>query len=184
MLRKGIYRRQFVQSGGVAAVGIAAASSGAVLGTPAAARAMSLTTLDAHDGETLLVMSRQIFPHPALGDMYYATVVTDLDRKAAADATVAAQLKDGVAGLDKAMGIAWVALSPGNQLAVLTTIETTPFFQTVRGTAVVSLYNNPLVWRYFGYEGASFPYGGYIHRGFNDIAWLPQPPEAASPAAG
>jgi hypothetical protein len=183
MIKKGIYRRQLMQSGGAVA-GIAAASSGAALVAPNAARAMTLTMLDAHESETLLVMSRQIFPHPALGDMYYEKVVIDLDQKAAANAATAAQLKDGVAGLDKAMGIAWIALSPGNQLAVLTTIQTTPFFQTIRGTAIVSLYNNPLVWRYFGYEGASFPYGGYIRRGFNDIAWLPKPPDAASPAAG
>ncbi len=183
MIRKGIYRRQFMQSGGVAAAGIAV-SSGAALIAPGALQAMTLTVLDAHDGETILVMSRQIFPHPALGDMYYAKVVTDLDLKAASDSAIAAQLKEGVAGLDKAMGIPWIALSEGNQLAVLTTIATTPFFQTVRSGALVSLYNNPLVWRYFGYEGASFPYGGYIHRGFNDIAWLPQPPETASPPAG
>jgi len=181
MIKKGIYRRQLMQSGAI--VGIAA-SSGAVLVTPGVAKAMSLTTLDPHEGETLLVMSRQIFPHPDLGDMYYAQVVTDLDQKAGADKNIAQQIKDGVAGLDSAMGIAWIALSPGNQIAVLTSIETTPFFQTVRGTAVVSLYNNPLVWRFFGYEGASFPYGGYIHRGFNDINWLPKPPDAASPAAG
>jgi len=28
------------------------------------------------------------------------------------------------------------------------------------------------VWPIFGYEGASFEYGGYIDRGFNDINWL------------
>jgi hypothetical protein len=185
MTRKTILRRQFVQSSGIVAVGIAATSSATALAAaPGAAPAIPTTTLNAHESETLLAMSRQIFPHPALGDMYYAVVVTDLDRKATADPATATQLKQGVVGLDKSMGIPWIELSSGNQLAVLTAIETTPFFQTVRSTALVSLYNNPLVWRFFGYEGASYPYGGYIQRGFNDIAWLPHPPESASPAAG
>ncbi|MDA8052076.1 MAG: hypothetical protein M0002_19105 [Rhodospirillales bacterium] len=184
MIRKGIYRRQFMQGGGAAAAGIAAAASGAVLIAPDGAWAMSLSALGQHEGETLLQVSRQIYPHPNLGDMYYAKVVDDLDAKAKADAATATLLKNGVAALDKAMDVPFTELSSGNQLAVLTTMESTPFFQTVRGTAVVSLYNNPLVWRFFGYEGASFPYGGYIHRGFNDIAWLPKPPESASPAAG
>jgi hypothetical protein len=35
------------------------------------------------------------------------------------------------------------------------------------------LYNNPLVWRYFGYEGPSAHLGGYINRGFDDISWIP-----------
>ena len=51
-------------------------------------------------------------------------------------------------------------------------MESSAFFQTVRGTTVVSLYNNPLVWRHFGYEGPSYGFGGYIHRGFDDLNWL------------
>ena len=37
---------------------------------------------------------------------------------------------------------------------------------------VVSLYNQPEVWPAFGYEGESASKGGYIARGFGDIAWL------------
>jgi len=46
------------------------------------------------------------------------------------------------------------------------------FFQTVRGGLVVSLYNQKEVWPLFGYEGESYSKGGYIDRGFDDIAWL------------
>jgi len=55
---------------------------------------------------------------------------------------------------------------------VLQQIEATPFFQSIRGGLVVSLYNQPEVWPIFGYEGESFSKGGYIARGFNDIEWL------------
>ena len=184
MINKPINRRQFLQTSGLAAVGVAAATSGAVLIAPDGAWAMSLSMLDARDAQTLLQMTRQLYPHPTLGDMYYAKVVEDLDQKAKADPALAQQLKSGVAELDNAMGIKWSELSEGNQLAVLTKMQETPFFQTVRGTTVVSLYNNSLVWRHFGYEGPSFPFGGYLHRGFDDLAWLPNPPESASPAAG
>jgi hypothetical protein len=30
-----------------------------------------------------------------------------------------------------------------------------------------------LVYRFFGFEGSSVEQGGYIHRGFDDIGWLP-----------
>jgi hypothetical protein len=55
-------------------------------------------------------------------------------------------------------------------------METTPFFQTVRGTMVSApgLYNQPVVWKQFGYEGSSWQFGGYLNRGFNDISWLPK----------
>jgi hypothetical protein len=42
----------------------------------------------------------------------------------------------------------------------------------VRGHTVVGLYNIPEVWKYFGYQGPSFPHGGYLDRGFNDINWI------------
>ena len=51
-------------------------------------------------------------------------------------------------------------------------IESTPFFQGVRGGMMVSLYNNPDVWPLFGYEGESYSKGGYLEHGFNDIDWL------------
>jgi hypothetical protein len=59
-----------------------------------------------------------------------------------------------------------------DRVALLRKIETTGFFQAVRGGLVVGLYNQAEVWPHFGYEGESFSKGGYIERGFDDIAWL------------
>jgi len=182
--RTGMNRRQFLQSSGMAAAGAAAVASGAVLVAPDGAWALQLTALDEHTAKTLLTMSRQIYPHDTLADMYYAGVVETLDSAARDDKDLATLLRDGVAELDKAMGVKWLDLSDGNQLATLTAIQDSGFFQKVRGTIVVALYNNPLVWRHFGYEGPSYEFGGYLHRGFNDLAWLPQPSEDASPKAG
>ncbi len=57
-------------------------------------------------------------------------------------------------------------------MALLKDIETGDFFQKVRGDLVSGLYNNPEVWKRFGYEGESYSEGGYLERGFNDIDWL------------
>ena len=92
-------------------------------------------------------------------------------------------MKAGVADLDAAIGVPFAELSEGNQLEVLVARQDSAFFQKVRGTMIVALYNNPLVWRHFGYEGASFEFGGYLDRGFDDLNWLPAPPEDASPKA-
>jgi len=81
------------------------------------------------------------------------------------------------------MGVKFAELSEGNRLKVLKAREDSAFFQKVRGTTVTTLYNNPLVWRHFGYEGPSFEFGGYLERGFDDVSWLPDPSENASPKA-
>jgi hypothetical protein len=178
-------RRRFLRTSGKAAAGAAvvAASGTTMIVAVDGAWAMSLKSVEPHAAKTLLRMTRLLYPHDGLGDLYYAQVVEALDGEAAAGDEVASLLREGVAGLDGALGMPWLDLSEGYQLQVLRGMETSPFFQKVRGQTVVALYNNPLVWRHFGYEGSSYEYGGYLHRGFDDLGWLPEPPEDASPAA-
>jgi hypothetical protein len=177
-------RRQFLQTSSLAAAGAAIVASGSTLMASDGAWALELGTLSGHEGLTVLNMSRRLYPHAALGDMYYAGVVEQLDAAAKGDGGLAGLIKDGVGQLDAAKGVKWVELSEGYQLEVLESMEATPFFQKVRGTTVVALYNNPLVWRHFGYEGASFEFGGYLERGFDDMKWAGEPSEDASPKAG
>ncbi len=184
MSNSGLNRRQFLQTSGLAAAGAAVVASGSVIMASDGAWALELGALNAHEGITLLNMSRRLYPHASLGDMYYAGVVQGLDAGAKEDAGLAGMIKEGVAKLDSAKGVKWVDLSEGYQLEVLQSMEETAFFQKVRGTTVVALYNNPLVWRHFGYEGASSEFGGYLERGFDDLKWAGEPSEDASPKAG
>lgn len=184
MSNRGMNRRQFLQTSGLAAAGAAVIASGSVIMASDGAWALELGTLTGHEGVTLLNMSRRLYPHASLGDMYYAGVVEQLDGAAKTDAGLAGLIKDGVGQLDSAKGVQWIDLSEGYQLEVLESMEATPFFQKVRGTTVVALYNNPLVWRHFGYEGPSYEFGGYLERGFNDMKWAGEPSEDASPKAG
>ncbi len=175
-------RRDFLKTGSGAAAGAAAATSGVVsLSFSVNAWAAGMKALSAHEAKTVLYITRQIFPHPSLADEYYASVVNALDAEAAGDKGAAKVIKDGVAEFDKKTGVPFSDLSEGYQLEILTAMESSPLFQKVKGKAVVALYNNPLVWRHFGYEGSSAEFGGYIDRGFDDIRWLEQPPKDASP---
>lgn len=182
MSSSGINRRQFLESSGQAAgVVVVAASGVTMLVDPKGAWAMTLEAIPAADAQTLLQALRVIYPHQALSDQYYAQVVAALDQDAKGDEAVAAMLKDGVAGLDQAGPVAFVDLSEGNQRRALEAIADSGFFQTIRFKTIAVLYNNPLVWQAFGYEGEAFAHGGYIERGFDDLAWLPDPPADASP---
>ena len=172
MTKVSITRRKFLKSSVLTATAaVALVASGA--GLNGRAWALATDNLSAHEAATLLAACRRFYPHDGLGDMYYAACVESLDGKAA-DAGVAGTLKDGVAALDAQFGMAFVDLSDGNQLEAIQAMDGTPFFGAVRGDIVVSLYNNPLAWRHFGYEGPSFDDGGYLERGFDDIAWLPR----------
>ncbi|MBL27532.1 MAG: Twin-arginine translocation pathway signal [Rhodospirillaceae bacterium] len=173
MKGKSINRRQFLQTSGYAVAGAAAIGSGAVVIAADGAWALSTTTLDQHAAMTLLRVSRMLFPHDFLGDQYYAKVVEALDAQAANDPAMATQIRDGIAALDSTRdGIAFLDLSDGYAEDAIGSIEGTPFFGTMRGATINNLYGNPLVWRFFGYEGSSWQQGGYLHRGFDDAGWL------------
>ena len=59
-----------------------------------------------------------------------------------------------------------------DRVDILRSMESSPFFQKIRGGLITGLYNQQEVWPIFGYEGESFSKGGYINRGFNDIKWV------------
>ena len=172
-------RRRFLETSSHLAVGAAAAAAagGAAMVAPSLTWAAT-RIISPSQAATLVVMARHLFPHDALGDQYYTAAVEALDEKAAGDPAVAAQLVEGVAKLDQAMGIPFLELSSGNQLKAIEGLEGTPFFNTVHG-ATLALYTNDVVARNFGFEGSSVEYGGYINRGFDDLGWLPALPNDA-----
>lgn len=174
-------RRRFLKRTGQSTLVLGA--SGTLMFTdPGQSWAITLDHLDEHAARTLLQMCRTLYPHDAVGDMYYAVVVEALDGEAASDPAIATLLADGLAQLDAAMGVPFDKLSPGSQTETLEGMEDDPFFQKVRGSVVFHFYNNPLLWRQFGYEGESYAHGGYVWRGFQDAGWLVEPDADASPA--
>lgn len=172
MAIKKLGRRTFLKSASFAAAA-AAAGGGVVIG-PNGAWALALSKLDATTGKTLIRMTRDLYPHDQFDDAPYAKVVEALDQSAAKDDALAKLLTDGTAALDKANGGSYLKATEQRRLATLVGMQTDPFFQKVRGTVVTTLYNDPEVWNKLGYEGSSAEHGGYLHRGFDDIDWLPK----------
>ena len=177
-------RREFLKGTGILVGTLWASSTALITLAPSRAWALELKVLDERTGKVLLVFTRQIFPHEKLDDAVYALVVKDLDAEAAGSADVKKLLTEGAAGLDKAAGGDFGAAAKDKQSEITASLSKTPFFEKVRGKAIVSLYNNELAFAHFGYEGNAFQKGGgYLLRGFNDLKWLPAPSAKASPAA-
>jgi hypothetical protein len=179
----GLSRRKFLKTGSGVLMGTLAASSG-VLATLAPSRswALTLSTLSEIESGKLLKVTRGIFPHDTLDDAVYALVVKDLDAAAASDASVASLLRDGLQQLDDLASGDWAGLDYLARENLVIKMAGSDFFEKIRGTSVVSLYNNEMAWAHFGYEGSSYEMGGYFDRGFQDLDWLPDPDADASPA--
>jgi len=173
-------RREFLRGSGVLMGTLAAGSLLATL-APSPVWALPLKTLSKAEGETLMAMGRVLYPHKKLPDAVYALLAKDLDAKAAADPAIAATLREGVAGLDRAAGGRFGKAAAARRLEVVKALEGQPFFALVRGQCVTSLYDNDMAFAVFGYPGSAWEKGGYLTRGFQDLTWLPAPPAEASP---
>jgi hypothetical protein len=127
------------------------------------------------DQRTLTLMVRAMFPHANFPDGPYERVAAAIVESAQDDVRTRAQLEQGMRELDVAGGAPFAELAPDAALAVLRDMSGTAFFEAVRSKTILTLYDDREVWALLGYEGASFELGGYVHRGFDDLDWLPAP---------
>jgi hypothetical protein len=169
-----ISRRSVLKTSGAVAAAAAVAPAGVMTGAAFAAAPVALSS---DSFATLVKMARDIYPHDKVADSYYAAVISSADAAAKDDAALKTMLEEGVADLDRraraAKNSAYAAIAEeSDRVSILKEIETTPFFQKIRGDLIVGLYNNKELWPAFGYEGESASKGGYLSRGFNDIDWL------------
>lgn len=165
-------RRRFFRQSGVALAASLLMGS-AVLWPEKSSRAGELLVLSNEQAATLLAVSRTLFPHDGLDDGYYMNVVNAIDMRCGRDEKTRATVVQGLARLNRAAGKPFVQASGRARENLLRAMEKSEFFQIVYGETLNGLYNNPDVWKKFGYEGSSVEYGGYLHRGFDDIDWLP-----------
>ena len=163
-------RRDFLKQTAVASMILGV---GIPMATPVAAG--PLKALSGHEGQSLLMMARTLFPHDFLSDSYYAGIVSSIDGKAAGDAKTKSTVQEGVKMLDS-YGGKFANLDEASRTSILKSIEKArpDFFGTVYGETIGGLYGNQEIWKILGFEGTSVDKGGYINRGFNDINWLPK----------
>lgn len=168
--KQGLTRRALLSR--AVAAGVLAVAGPGFIAAPDAAWAVEVTAISEHEMATLLQMARDIYPHDRVGDRFYAVAIKSYDtaeqKQLVADGIAALDAAAKQAGFDNYLAAGW----EDERVAILRSIQDTPFFQTVRGGLVTGLYNQKDVWPIFGYEGESFSQGGYIDRGFDDIDWL------------
>ena len=168
--RRGMTRRQLLARASMAGASFAVGAG--FVAARDAAWALEVEAIDPATMATLVQMARDIYPHDRIPDDRYAVAVKGYDT-----AEQAPMVEDGIAALNRMavekghpdyLGALWES----ERVEILRAVEGTTFFQTVRAGLVTALYNQKEVWPLFGYQGESFAEGGYIDRGYNDIAWI------------
>ncbi len=138
--------------------------------------AANLAAFSPAEADTLVAIVHTLYPHDQLPERCYRRVVIHLDRLAATTPAAKAMLTGFCANLAAGWPIPYAARAETYRVQALKALETTPAFFFIQRLAVRYLYDDVEVWAAFGYEGASVHLGGYVKRGFDDLAWLPPLP--------
>ncbi len=144
----------------------------AVTGTALLRGAAAWATTD--DSAVLTDFARRLFPHDGISDTTYAEVMDSVLGGFEANPDTAGLLDAAEAKLNAQQDEAWFDIDEAAQINAIKNIEGEAFFAAILGTVRGAFYYHPAVWEHINYPGSSKEYGGYLHRGFNDISWLPE----------
>jgi hypothetical protein len=138
------------------------------------------TSIDAESRRNLVRLLRAAYPHQRFPDGPYERTADAVIDQAGGSLWQRLSLTEGLASLDARAatvsgGKGFVDLDEEAALGLLRRIADADFFVFIRSVAVVTLYDDPEVHQLLGYGGPSFEQGGYLHRGFDDLDWLPTP---------
>ena len=123
----------------------------------------------------LVRLLRAAYPHPRFSDGPYERTADKVLAQTDASLWHRVVLTGGLTALDAKAGGSFADLDDEAALALLRELQDAEFFTFIRGVTVVTLYDDPEVHELLGYEGPAFEKGGYLHRGFDDLDWLPNP---------
>lgn len=115
----------------------------------------------------------ELFPHPGLGDDFYAEKAGVMWQQFLADPELGRDVGSGLARLATCCSGGWRQAGRDARVAALTRMQDEKFFQALRDSAVTLIYRDPRVWQRIGYGGNALAQGGYLTRGFDHIDWLP-----------
>jgi hypothetical protein len=155
---------QLIAAGGLAACG----------GADSNTQGQDMNSSALHNGaendlQLLAGVAYDLFPFEDLDPMLYVTVaqrVLDLESPAVAEALTMLRDSNG--------STPWLEVDETQRIALLSSLEQSAFFGTMRATAIEVLFRDPEVFALLGYGGSAIEQGGYINRGFADITWLPE----------
>ena len=125
--------------------------------------------------DTLATVIETLLPHEGLDAAFYGKAAMALRRSMQGSGDEAA-LEKFLAALVRLAGGAdsWANAASDAREAALRALEQDPFFARLLNGAIEHVYRDPRLWQRIGYGGNALAQGGYLHRGFNDIGWLPR----------
>lgn len=123
---------------------------------------------------SLVALARALYPHDRISDAPYERAAARIVDEMMLDPELAELLQRGVADAERDLG-AISESSLESRTSWLVRRQAEPFFVVLQSRVCFHLYDDREIWEHVGYPGPSYALGGYLHRGFDELPWLPDP---------
>ena len=177
-MKYNVERRQFLCAASrmAVAVGIAAGSLGQV-GILAAEEPRAGQTRQDDTAAMLAELAYLLLPIRERDDQVYPEVAFHLLQQARRNPATEQIIKQGLRRFRDYAAQPWLSLLLQARQDSVAQQYDTAFIEMLRWATQEVVLRDRRVWKQVGYQGSSIEYGGYLHRGFDDIDWLPEPPK-------
>ena len=179
-MRLNMLRRRFLR--GLGQTGLLFTILPALLQTKiAGAESKSAPALSQQELDVLADLAYQLVPLLEPSAPVYRSVAAAIQNQALQNPGLVAMVSNGIVVLSDKNDKPWLELTAKQRVAVIQSEYSNQFLGLIRWIACEQVLRDTQVWAKLGYQGSSIEYGGYLHRGFDDIDWLPHP-NLAGPA--
>jgi hypothetical protein len=166
-------RRKFSQYLGLAVIGSGALSVQGLLSPPALAQSAASFSLTPPETQALVIYAHLLLPILPPDDSAYQQSAAALVERARLNSQVAMLLRSNIDELVGEQSGSWLTMSAQERAALVAQQAGTPFYSLARWATTETVMRDFRVWEMVGYQGSAIDKGGYLHRGFDDIDWLP-----------
>lgn len=163
-------RRQFLCRLSHLAIGVSTASCLLRVST---GWAVDAGTRDEYLSANISELSYQLLPIREPTSPVYQAVAHAVLKQMLQRPAVDEIVRQGVESMDRFGGKPWLKLTEIKRKEVIAALFDTAYVGVVRWTTQEVVLRDPTVWAEVGYQGSAIEHGGYLHRGFDDIDWLP-----------
>lgn len=172
-MKRSVNRRRFLQ--GLGRMGLMAGASPWL---------MSIKTVSAEPGDSLLnaealatiaELSYRLLPLKDASSPVYQAVARSVQEQINQRPGAGDLVNKGMASLNNFAGKPWIRLPAKQRVEAMEALADSPLIGMIRWTTSELVLRDKEVWDQLGYQGSAIEHGGYLHRGFDDIDWLPAP---------
>lgn len=171
-MNKLVGRRRFLR--GLGQAGLVAGVSPWLMSVKTVSAKSADNLLNAEELATVADLSYRLLPLMDASAPVYQAVALSIQEQIKQRPGTVDMVRSGLVALNSASGKQWLQLPTAARIMAMDALVDSPLIGMIRWTTSELVLRDKEVWKQLGYQGSAIEHGGYLHRGFDDIDWLPE----------